>query len=155
MSKTKVQNKFLGSAKHKCFCFPIQKTNFSFFLIILLLFLFLLPVLSFATEAGDHIEPKKALVDYEEELIKETPVLPKGDLIKIIFTIIQYLLSFLGVIAVLVILYSGFLWMTAAGNEEKVSKAKKMLTQAVTALIIILLAYAITMFVITKIHGFE
>jgi len=32
-------------------------------------------------------------------------------------TIIKYLITFLGIIAVVIILYGGFVWMTAAGND--------------------------------------
>lgn len=40
--------------------------------------------------------------------------------------------------------------MTAAGNEEQVGKAKKLLTAAIIGLIIVLSAYAISYFVISK-----
>ena len=46
------------------------------------------------------------------------------------------------------ILIGGFQWMTAAGNEEKVEKAKKIISAAIVGLIIILLAWAIVNFVI-------
>ncbi len=43
--------------------------------------------------------------------------------------------------------------MTAAGNEEKVTKAKDIVTQAVIGLAVTLSAYAITAFVTTKLNG--
>jgi len=46
------------------------------------------------------------------------------------------------------ILYAGFQWMTAGGNEDKVSSAKKIISAAVVGLIIILLAWAIVNFVL-------
>jgi hypothetical protein len=55
--------------------------------------------------------------------------------------------SLLGIIAVLVILYAGFTWMTAQGEPDKVEKAKKMLYSGITGLIIIFLALAISNFV--------
>lgn len=61
--------------------------------------------------------------------------------------IIQGFLSLLGVIAVVLVMYAGFLWMTASGNEESVTKAKELLTNAVIGLAIILLSYAITRFI--------
>jgi hypothetical protein len=112
-------------------------------LLIPLLSFFLLlsfPYLSFAQE-------------YENELTQGTIIVEEADLIKIIFEIIRYLLSFLGVAAVLIIIYGGFLWMSAGGNEEKVGKAKKIITQAIIGLIIILLSYSLTMFVIRLISG--
>jgi len=41
--------------------------------------------------------------------------------------IINLVLGFLGLIAVIIILIGGFKWMTAGGNEEKVGEAKKLL----------------------------
>lgn len=65
--------------------------------------------------------------------------------------IIQALLSLLGVIFIILVIYAGFLWMTSAGNEENISKAKKIMTAAVIGLVIVLSAYAITTFVINRI----
>ena len=42
--------------------------------------------------------------------------------------IINIALGFLGIIAVVLILYAGFRWMTAGGNEENVAAAKKILS---------------------------
>lgn len=71
----------------------------------------------------------------------------------IIETIIQVALSFLGVIFLMLTIYGGFLWMTAAGNEEQVGKAKKILTGAIIGLIIVVGAYAISTLVISKLEG--
>jgi len=76
------------------------------------------------------------------------PGLGTQDLVETITNIIQIILGFLGVIAIIIVLVAGFQWMTAAGNEEKVSQAKKMLGAGVIGLIIILAAYAITTFII-------
>lgn len=68
---------------------------------------------------------------------------------QVIINIVKILLGFLGLIAVLIVLYGGFQWMTAAGNEEKVSSARATLTAGLIGLIIILSAYAIATFVIS------
>lgn len=70
------------------------------------------------------------------------------DLREIILNLIAYALTFLGLAAVIVILYGGFQWMTAAGNEEQVSSARRTLSAGIIGLVIILSAYAITQFVI-------
>lgn len=62
--------------------------------------------------------------------------------------IIKAFLGLLGIIAVVLTIYAGFLWMTAGGNEEDVGKAKKLLGNAVIGLAIILSAYAITAFTV-------
>lgn len=58
--------------------------------------------------------------------------------------IIVVVLGFLGVIFIVLAVYAGFLYMTAAGNEEKTTKALDMLRNAVIGLIIVLMAWAIT-----------
>ena len=68
-------------------------------------------------------------------------------------TVIQGALSLVGTIFLILAVYAGILWMTASGNEEKVTKAKDIITQAVLGLAITLAAYAITYFVTTKLSG--
>lgn len=62
--------------------------------------------------------------------------------------VIKTVLSFLGIIAVGLIIWAGFNWMTAAGNEEKIEKAQKTLTQAVIGLVIILAAWGLANFLV-------
>ncbi|MFA5107528.1 MAG: hypothetical protein WC497_04350 [Patescibacteria group bacterium] len=64
-----------------------------------------------------------------------------------ITAIIQWVLGFLALVAVIMIIYGGFIWLTAAGNEERVGQAKKIISAAIIGLVIILLAWAITWFV--------
>jgi len=59
-------------------------------------------------------------------------------------TIINAVLSFLGVIFTIIIIYAGFKWMMAEGNTESVTQAKSLLKNAVIGLIIVLAAYAIS-----------
>jgi amino acid transporter len=66
-----------------------------------------------------------------------------GGPVKIVANVIQALLGVMGLVAVIIILYAGFIWMTAQGDEDKVKKAKDMLKNGVIGLIIILLAYAL------------
>ena len=61
--------------------------------------------------------------------------------------IVKYLMTFLGIIAVVIILLGGFKWMTAAGNEDKVAEAKKLIIAGCIGLIIILAAFIIVQFV--------
>ncbi len=66
-------------------------------------------------------------------------------------TIIQTVLQFLGVIFLGLVIYGGIKWMTASGNEEDVKTAKKIITNAVIGLIIVVMAYAISAFVIQSV----
>ncbi|MBU1039083.1 pilin [Patescibacteria group bacterium] len=75
------------------------------------------------------------------------------DLVETIAQIINVVLGFLGVVAVIIILMGGFKWMTAAGNEEKVGEAKKLLGAGVVGLVIILAAFAIASFIINNLSN--
>ena len=73
-----------------------------------------------------------------------------ADLPTLIGNIISIILGLLGVVLILLIIYSGFLWMTAGGETKQVDKAQAYIKNAVIGLVVILLAYAITQFVIDK-----
>ena len=59
-------------------------------------------------------------------------------------------MSVLGIIALAIVIYAGFLWMTAAGEEDKIEKAKKILKAGVIGLAIILASWGITVFVLSR-----
>ncbi|MBI2037902.1 MAG: hypothetical protein HYT15_03150 [Candidatus Magasanikbacteria bacterium] len=61
--------------------------------------------------------------------------------------IISIVLGIIGTIFLALIVYAGFLWMTAAGNDEQISKAKGLLYNGAIGLAVILAAYSITYFV--------
>ena len=68
----------------------------------------------------------------------------------IIGRIIQWILGFLGVIAVGLTMYAGFIWTTSGGDEEKITQAKKILKNAMIGLVIILSAWGITTFILSR-----
>lgn len=72
------------------------------------------------------------------------------DLREGIMAIVNVLMGFLGIIAIIIILYGGFVWMTAGGNEEKVDSAKKIITAGIIGLVIIFVSFAIASFVISQ-----
>lgn len=55
-----------------------------------------------------------------------------------------------GAIAVLIIVIAGFLYVTSAGNPERVKRAKDALIGAVIGLVVIVLAFAITQFILGR-----
>ena len=90
---------------------------------------------------------KETMLKYLEVTAKAAGFSEPKSIAEIIGAIIGIFLSLLGIIFMVLIIYGGFLWMTSAGNEIKVLKAKKTLTQAVIGLIIIMSAYSITYFI--------
>lgn len=81
--------------------------------------------------------------------------LPLGgeDIRVIAAKIIRIVLSLIGIIAVGIILYAGFIWMTSGGNEDKIGSAKKTLINAVIGLVIIMASFAIVQFVLSSLQS--
>jgi hypothetical protein len=79
--------------------------------------------------------------------------LGNSDIRVIIGRIIEVALGLVGVVVLVYIIYAGFTWMTAGGDEEKINNAKKILRNAVIGLAIVLLAFSITQFIITSLLG--
>lgn len=67
---------------------------------------------------------------------------------ELVGSFIQQAMGLLGIILVVLVIYAGFLWMTAQGSDEKIKKAKGIITSAVIGLVLIFAAYAITGFVV-------
>ncbi len=76
-----------------------------------------------------------------------------GDLRTTIGKIINVSLSFLGVVAVGIILFGGFMYMTAGGSDEKVGTAKKIMINGVIGLVLILASFAIARFILSALGG--
>ena len=68
-------------------------------------------------------------------------------------TVVKGVLAVVGTVFLLLTVYAGVLWMTAQGNEDKVTKAKGTIEAAVIGLFIVMAAYAITAFVTSKVGG--
>lgn len=64
--------------------------------------------------------------------------------------IINIVLGFLGVIFIGLLLFAGFKYMTAGGNEESTKAALSLIKNAVIGLVIILMAWGITRFTILQ-----
>ncbi|OGF26196.1 hypothetical protein A2331_01980 [Candidatus Falkowbacteria bacterium RIFOXYB2_FULL_34_18] len=56
-------------------------------------------------------------------------------------------LAFIGVVFLVLMIYGGFVWMIARGNEQEVEKAKNLIEAAVIGLVIVMSAYAITAYI--------
>ncbi len=72
---------------------------------------------------------------------------------EVVANVVNIILGFLGIIAVILILAGGFMWMTAAGNDDKVATAQKVMSAGVVGLVIVLAAFGIAKFVINALMG--
>ncbi|MFH1867098.1 MAG: IPT/TIG domain-containing protein [Patescibacteria group bacterium] len=82
----------------------------------------------------------------------ETSLGTQVELISTVARIINIVLGILGVIAIGIILYGGFLWLSSRGNQEQIAKAKKVLANGLIGLVIILTSFAIASFVFGKLY---
>lgn len=104
------------------------------------------------------VVPLSAQAQFGDAMVKLDKVAGTGganlnkDINTSLTTIIKTALSLVGTIFLALTIYAGILWMTASGSEDKVTKAKDIVTQAIIGLAITLGAYAITAFVTTKLN---
>lgn len=61
----------------------------------------------------------------------------------LILTIVDYFLGFLGLLAVIMVVYGGVTYVSSAGNDEAVGKAKKIIMYALIGIVVILLSFVV------------
>ncbi|KKW42682.1 MAG: hypothetical protein UY92_C0004G0018 [Candidatus Magasanikbacteria bacterium GW2011_GWA2_56_11] len=102
--------------------------------------------------AGATVVPVGTLVAKDDpfSLDEFGDILNLGDaeLPTIVARLIRVFLSLLGLVFFLMILYSGVLWLTAGGDDEKVGKARRTLINALIGLVIIFVANSLVRFLI-------
>ncbi|MGE5425508.1 MAG: pilin [Bacillota bacterium] len=114
--------------------------------IFLALFLFLAGTNVQAQTSTDLIDTIAGPAD----AMRSTTGLAEFTIGSLIALIIKVALGLLGVIFIILIIFSGYRWMTASGNEEAVNKSKKTIQMAIIGLVIVLAAYSITYFVFER-----
>lgn len=67
--------------------------------------------------------------------------------------VLKIITGLLGIILVILVIYAGVMWMTAGGDAGAVKKAKDHIVNGTIGLIICLLAYALTSFIVTQIEA--
>lgn len=123
---------------------------FKIFLVSLLFFVFLSPAAITNVEAQEDESKEGYGLGTTKE---EVDGLKEGEPRTIVGDIVGIILSFVGVIFFILIIYGGLLWMTARGNEQQIEKAKNLMGSAIIGLIIVLAAYAITAFIGSTLTG--
>ena len=117
-----------------------------FFFLVLVFFALAIPALSFAALASSP--DQVGLCD-----TAQSANLGNNDITVFVGNIIKAVLSILGAIILIFILYGGYLWLASGGNEQMITKAKGILINAAIGLIIVLAAYSITTFIMQGITG--
>lgn len=109
--------------------------------------LFSLPVRAIKIEGGEEL----GLRGPSEDIVGVPKPTGPGGLISVIVQIINYGLYIIGTIAVAFIIWGGFVYITSAGNDEGIKKAKTIITYAIIGLIVAIVAWVIVNAVITEI----
>lgn len=78
---------------------------------------------------------------------------PATDITGVISNLVTTVIGLLGIAFFLLLLYAGFLYLTALGDEDKVAKAKRLIASGVIGMIIILSAYAVASYVESQVAG--
>ena len=101
---------------------------------------------------GANSFARKATSDIQQQAIGTRTVMT---LPEIIGNIVNIVLSFLGVLLLVYLIYAGFLWMTSGGDSKKADSAKSYIQNAIIGLIIILASFAISNFVISNLVNIQ
>lgn len=131
-----------------------NKSNFNIKMLFFLIAIFLILIPIFEIQATNPAlqEAQKGLLQtaspdgagLTDKTVQDfDQINSKTEVTNIITRIVGYALSFLGVIFLILIIISGYQWMTAGGNEEVISKAKKRIINSVIGLAIVLMAYVL------------
>ncbi len=75
-----------------------------------------------------------------QHIVLQHSLQPIGDYIKAIY---NYALMIVGILAAIVLMVGGIIWLTSAGNSEKISQAKSWISGALTGLVLMLISYVI------------
>jgi len=120
----------------------MKKKLLSFFSLFLLFSLVIAPA-ALAQDLGEGL-----LDDFQDEA-------GIGDktIAEVTGSVVKSILSVLGLVALIIFIIAGFQWMTSGGNKEKIQGAQKLMGAAVVGLVIIIIAWAATHFVVGALTG--
>lgn len=123
-----------------------MKKIFKKFIILFIFIILLIPAMTLAQATNPAI---RKLIDVGDT---QGPyeAADQFTLASIIGVVISAALALIGAIFLSLMLYAGYHWMTARGEEEKVEKAKETINRAVVGLIIVVGAYVIWQFIFTE-----
>lgn len=123
-------------------------------LAIALLYLFLINGIHFVGAQSALQDTTRGEMDSQVKHFNDTAnFAPSSNVGSVMAVAVRAFLGLLGIIFLILIIYGGYNWMLARGEEEKVNKAKDTIQRALIGLIIIISAYAITYFVFKNLGG--
>ncbi len=97
-----------------------------------------------AQEAGPSTNTSlKGMMSDTAQEAGYNPSTDKLSFASMVGTLVKAVLSLVGVIFIIITIYGGLIWMTAAGNDEKVSKAKNIIRDGIIGIFVTLGAWTI------------
>lgn len=85
-------------------------------------------------------------ISHVDQIPDNSPDNPPPSLPSLLGQMAGVMMSTLGISFFTLMIYGGFSWMIARGNEAEVEKAKKIITNGFWGLVVVFIAYAITWF---------
>lgn len=98
----------------------------------------MIPLIALAQLVGDLIPPPGAL-----------DISSPGQLQRPIERAVSFLGSLTFAVSVVVLMYAGFLYVTAGENEDAVSRAKSLITWAIVGVVVAMSAWAVPLFIVS------
>lgn len=102
-----------------------------------------------AADVGDVIDDLNYVAG-QAKVIDATNPSGEPTIYDFIGKFINLFLAFIGVIFLVLIIFAGYTWMMARGNEQEIEKAVKLMENGAVGLVYIIMAYLIMNFVIFK-----
>ena len=128
-----------------------KKKVLSFLILAVMAFSMVFAVAGNVNAQVNEILNNDQLKDVADEAYNADDGVPGKNIQTMIVTVINTILGLLGIIFLVIIIYAGFLWMTAGGNDDQVGKAKKLIINSIIGIVIIVGAYAISYFVLNAV----
>ena len=72
--------------------------------------------------------------------------LPETDFKQVVIQAIKLVLGLMTLVAIVLVVYGGFVWLTSQGDEGKIEQAKGIISAALIGLVVILLSWALVIF---------
>jgi hypothetical protein len=121
----------------------MKKNLKSILFLVILIAVLVIPYFVFADSALDMLKAVGSAGGFDDNTDQYTASGIVGTAVNVFFSI-------LGIIFIVLMLFAGYNWMTAAGDNAKVDKAKSTIWRAVIGLIITVSSWAIWDLIFTK-----
>jgi cytochrome bd-type quinol oxidase subunit 2 len=122
----------------------MKKTLKQMLILMFLLAVLILPYFVFAADVPAPMERLRNLTGAGKSWYQPTD---EYEISRFIGIMISAFLGLLGVIFIVLMVFAGYSWMTARGDEQKLDKAKNTIRRAIVGLLIVVGSYAIWKFV--------